>query len=697
MAASVPLPGGGTPEAGARGAAAHKVLMARNDVVLLDGILDQRVTDGFPSSERDEVFEYFAFEQLLKDYDFSREELESGWLDGRNDGGIDGLFVIVSGQLIQDPDRATWPRRNAAIDVWIITGKHHATFQQAPLDTLYASLSELLDLGIANEDLRGSYSDALLAARLAFYGVYKQLAGSATLSFNVVYASRGDTGNIGESVRARADQIHALLEDLFSDSVTRFSFVGATELLALWRKTKTFSLSLPFIDFLAQSGEGYVLLARLRDYYEFVTDDNGSLRRYLFDSNVRDYLGDNTINLDISATLNDANAPEFWWMNNGVTILATDAPVVGKEIQLHDVQIVNGLQTTESVFRHFSEGGVLSVSRGLLIKVIVSDDLAVRDRIIRATNSQSIVEPASLRATDKIQRDIEAILERSGWFYERRKNYFRNIGKPPARFVTPMYIAAGCVALVLRNPQKAVALRQRFMRNPTSYEAVFSEKTPLAVWPQIVEVLKRCESFLEVARPSGRSGERFFARTRTLMALIAVSRVYGSFNYSVDDLISLDVGRLDDGMLQEIWGIIQATRKSANAKELTRTEARLCCEAAATAFSISDLQVLGRRGPSFTDSAPTKVSESLIDEVDRNLPPQPWKRQVHLDVAKALQAKPIEVSAAIQALINRGRRHTQIDGIVYDDEGTIIAIDETRRDEILKKHGPDVLGPAVPA
>src|SRR5262245_46081581 len=83
------------------------------------------------------------------------------------------------------------------------------------------------------------------------------------------------------------------------------------------------------------------------------------------------------------------------------------AIAVGKVLQLHDVQIVNGLQTTETIFRHFSSGNIASAGRGLLVKVVVSYDPAVRDQIIRATNNQSSVEAASLHATDKLQRDIE--------------------------------------------------------------------------------------------------------------------------------------------------------------------------------------------------------------------------------------------------------------------------------------------------
>ncbi len=68
--------------------------MARNDVILLDGIIDQRITDGYPSSRRDEVFEFFAFEQVLKNFDLSFDEIDSGWVDGRNDGVLmDFLYL----------------------------------------------------------------------------------------------------------------------------------------------------------------------------------------------------------------------------------------------------------------------------------------------------------------------------------------------------------------------------------------------------------------------------------------------------------------------------------------------------------------------------------------------------------------------------------------------------------------------------
>src|SRR5262249_55960741 len=161
-----------------------------------------------------------------------------------------------------------------------------------------------------------------------------------------------------------------------------------------------------------------------------------------------------------------------------------------------------------------------SDARTVLIKVLMSTDPLVRDRIIRATNNQNAVELASLHATDKIQRDIEEILEKHEWYYERRKNYYRNISKPPQRFVTPLYLASCVVALILKNPTMASRLKNRFMRDPVSYEAIFSARIPIRAWPAIVAVTKKVEEDLSSIRlQDGEMGDRFSTKWRSLVSL----------------------------------------------------------------------------------------------------------------------------------------------------------------------------------
>ncbi len=303
------------------------------------------------------------------------------------------------------------------------------------------------------------------------FETYKRLAiTSPDINLNFVYASRGDTDYIGESVIARSEQIIHAATAFFSKINVTFKFLGAAELIERFRETQQFALELPLQDHLAGTGEGYIVVAKLGDYYRFVCDDNGELRRYLFDSNVRDYLGVNKVNEDIAASLESEVVPDFWWLNNGITILATKAVINGTNMQMQDIQVVNGLQTTETIYRHFKSGSRKSADGTLSIKIIVSEDERLRDQIIRATNNQSAVEHVSI-ATDKVQLKYQRILKFAVTsLIMNGENYYKNIGRPPARFVTPLFVAAGYVAIVMKDPATAAVLKSRFMRKQESYE-----------------------------------------------------------------------------------------------------------------------------------------------------------------------------------------------------------------------------------
>ena len=466
--------------------------------------------------------------------------------------------------MVQDTSIFLWPKKGVSIDVFIISCKHKDSFQQELLNTVFPTIEELLDYEKSPEDFDGQYSVQLIKAREIAVQAFRRTASALPkLHFRVVYASRGD--QVEKNIDARGNQLKRIVSDYFSDAEVQLDYVGATELIALHRKTESV-LELPYAEQLAGEEGSYVLLVRLSSYAKFVSDEKGNLKRYLFDSNVRDFLGGNRVNLDIANSLADHDSPDFWWLNNGVTILATSAIPLGKTaagnaLQLHDVQIVNGLQTTQTIQSYFA-GSATSTNekRSVLIKVIVSDDPAVRDKIIRATNNQSSVELASLTATDKIQRDIEAILEANDWFYERRRNYYKNIGKPTERFVLPLFLAVSMVALVRKSPQLSARLKGRFMQDPKSYEAVFTEHLPIVVWPKLVTLMKLVDLVISGKVPPQKVGPRIVAGWRGATALCAVAEIFTSFEYSVQDLVDLDEKLLVPERIAEIFEFLTKPR-----------------------------------------------------------------------------------------------------------------------------------------
>jgi hypothetical protein len=650
--------------------------LATNDCILVDGIISERIAGETPPRDRGEAFELLCFEQILKNYDLSSEEFDVGWIDGRHDGGIDGLFVFVNGHLVSDVSQFPWPRTSAQLDVFIISCKHHDTFREATLNSLLATSQELFNLTLSESDFRGAYSEELLAARRMFVEAYKRLAiTNPKIAFNFVYASRGDASEVGESVRARANQIEQGTRTAFSNVDVQFQFWGASELIEKYRSVKQFTLELPLVDYLTGAGEGYIVVTKLIDYYKFVCDDSGELRRYLFDSNVRDYLGENKVNEDIFSSLQNELTPDFWWLNNGITILATRAVINGKNMQMQDIQVVNGLQTTETVFRHFRSGSITSKDRCVSVKIIVSRDEGLRDQIIRATNNQSAVEQAALHATDKIQRDIEAILERYEYYYERRKNYYRNVGRPPSRFVAPLFVAAGYVAMVLKDPSSAATLRSRFMRKQSSYRRVFSEDAPVEAWPRIVAILKASEDvMLSAPRRSGH-GERLLRTWRGLVGLLYVANVLGRFDYSASELAALPVDGIDRALLKACWEFIEPRR--GGALRPGHLLVRGICREYADVYSIAEYQVIGKNrlpldrsgnehNPGFEDPP----SEEFLEQVDALLPRQPWPIGIHKEIADKLKVTNGRVSRAIYHLIRKGKRLDQKGGRLFDAHGS---------------------------
>lgn len=672
--------------------------MAKNDRLLLDGIIDDRVAIRLPSDKRDEAFEHFVFEQLLKDFDLSSEEILYGSIDGRQDGGIDGFFVLVNGLLLQDPESFVWPRTSSELRLILVTCKHHDAFKQATLDALIATITELLDFSIDDLSLAGAYSAPLLRMRSNLKFAYRKLSPRlSSFSVDIHYASRGDTFDLGREVVARGHQVEAIVRNSFGSCRVSFSFVGATELVELHRKIQSCTLELPFVEVLTK-GERYVVLVRLSDYFDFISFE-GKLRRYLFDSNVRDFMGFNRVNEDIRATLENLDSPDFWWLNNGVTILATSAAITGKSIQANDIQIVNGLQTTESIFRHFSQiSEAAQDERCVLVKVIVTKDEAIRDAIIRATNNQTDVELASLHATDKIQRDIEDVLLRQGLYYERRKNYYSNQGHTPAELVSPLYAAAGYVALVLKTPHAAVSLRSRFMSSESSYESVFDGTAPLDVWPKVVHILKRVDAQLEALRPQAKVTDKFLKGWRYITALLLVAKHFGRFTYTARELADFDVSRVTAQDVEQVWR--ELNQQNSTATRLSGWNSfrnvLTACETAAKKHGIKDVESLvQKRGISLSPARKRVLAKPLTDEfilqVQNLLPPQPWKPGLHRMISDQLKCETSAYFAAVERLIEDGHCLRQRDGVLFDAEGSVVSFDLERVDpETLELRAPNV-------
>lgn len=655
--------------------------MATNDILLIDGIIDERIEECQPSKERGEVFEFFVFEQSLKDYNLSDEEILFGSVDGRADGGIDGFYIFVNGHYLTDIASFFWPKTNCELEIFILTCKHQDTFKQAPLDNLNSTLIEFLDLSLENSELKGEYSDIILSMRDNLRFAYRKVSPRLnSFKINLIYASRGDTSIIGETIVARSNQIVGLIQGQFGNCEVNFKFIGSSQLIESYRKLPNFSLSLPFKEFLSE-GERYVLLVKIKDYFNFINNE-GSLRRYLFDSNIRAFMGLNSVNTDIRNTLNDSESPDFWWLNNGITILATGATVIGKTIQVEDIQIVNGLQTTESIFNHFIIGGKDPKDRLILVKIIVTNESLVRDAIIRATNNQTQVETSALHATDKIQRDIEEVLKLNDFYYERRTNFYKNQGIESEKVISPLYLSTGYITLILKNPKEATGLKSRFIVNDDKYNKVFDQNSNLEVWPQIVKFMKKIDKFLFSIKKTNSKSERFIKHNRQFLAFLVASKILNNFNFNVADFIKINLDKITDETCLECFELIEQI--TINRLRFSNLHFIKMCQIAEKKWEIKGFEQINKLQEYKADfnRQSIEISDEFVEQVRALLPIQPWKPKMHLEILTKLNCSQREYHAVVNKLISDGIFYRQRDGVVYDSEGDILLIDEERVKDI---------------
>jgi hypothetical protein len=538
--------------------------MSGNDLILLETVLSKSHQVQAPGKKPEEFFELFVAEQVLKDVDLSYEELESGLVAGGNDGGIDGLYVFVNGELVQEDTDLTAYKKNVSIDVVVIQAKTSKGFEEMPIEKLGAATRDLFRLDADLDELAPVYNESVRQCaqilRKSWLGLVDRFP---ALHFRYVYASKGDVAGVHPNVRRKSELLEGEVKTLFQQATYRFDFLGAADLYALAsRQPKTsYQLKLAENPISAAGDVGYVCLVKLRDYAAFLGDDGGGLQKALFEANVRDYQGSTQVNEGIQASLKAKDKEDFWWLNNGVTIIAAKATLAGKTLTLEDPQIVNGLQTSTEVFAYFAAANTQGDERSILVRVIVPpvEDAESRDRIIKATNSQTSIPEASLRATDSVHRNIEAFLAPFGLFYDRRKNYYKNQGKALEQIISIPFMAQAVMSVLLQRPDDARARPSSLLKKDEDYRAIFSNEFPLATYRVCAAAAKRTDDYLRVnvgLDAKDRTNLRYF------VVMHAVACATSCAAPTLQQVAALDISLLGEVLLKSSLDVVGEAYKS---------------------------------------------------------------------------------------------------------------------------------------
>lgn len=524
-----------------------------NDKIIISSIVEQKRQETAPDLSEAKFFELFTASEILKDQDLSYDEISSGVIGSGNDGGIDSIYILLNGELIQEDTEVETilRKRNNRIDIYILQSKRTNGFDEETINRLTSSVEEIFDLSRSLDSMQAVYNSDIRNIVQKFRDIHQEIIATfPVIGFFFYYATLGN--EVHPNTRRKIERLRQAVLHHFHSAEFKFDFVGARELLELARRQPISTFELEFSENPISTETGsYVCLVPLRSYYHFFVDESKQIIRRIFDANVRDYQGSVTVNKAIQETLQNPGKEDFWFLNNGVTIVCPRASASGKKLMIDDPQIVNGLQTSYEIYSYFKNLKYeVEEKRKILVRVIVEEDAGARDNIVRATNSQTAIPKTSLRAADKIQRDIEDYFLQHDLYYERRKNYYKNSGKPISRIVSISYLSQVVISILLQKPDYARARPSTLINNDEDYKDIFNENYRVTMYLICVHLMKRVEEFIrQNAETYTLSREGINNIKFHTAMLVTMKLLHKNSNIRMEDIVGIELTKITDELL----------------------------------------------------------------------------------------------------------------------------------------------------
>ena len=468
-----------------------------NAQIILAQIIQERCAESSDELSLPEYFEIYTASEILKDHDLTYDDIAYGIVGDGGDGGIDSIFIFLNGELVKEDSVINSKQKKNHIELVVIQSKTSPSFKEDAILKFRESAEDLFNLSNDPDDYSKRYNRGLIDRSKLFREIYSRLASTfPRMEIRYYYATQGN--EVDPKVEGKVPKLQEAIGRMFDGAGFSFQFIGASKLLELTRNVPSTSRILEVSESpIGTSSGSYLCLVSLSKYFEFVSDD-GALARSIFESNVRDYQGSVVVNTGIRKTLENTKSENFWYLNNGVSIITPKAVLAGKQLTIEAPQIVNGLQTSHEIYQHFSElESHEGDERAVLVRVICEENEEARDRIIRATNSQTSIPPASLRSSDEIHRNIEDFLKTNGYYYDRKKNFYKNQGMPVAKIISIPYMAQAMMATILLKPDSARARPSTLINSDVEYKKIFSLDLPIDIYLKVIQIMKAVEIYLK--------------------------------------------------------------------------------------------------------------------------------------------------------------------------------------------------------
>jgi hypothetical protein len=439
--------------------------------IILKNHLNELSTEfSYESYNESKIFEFFCNYCTTSKHFFGRFDPKDVTTD-EDDAAIDGISIIIDGDLITTQDDAAevfkTHKTSLLVDIIFTQSKSGEQFKKEEINNYKVGLEDFLSLEpILPNGKLNIESIKILNTILANL---KKVCNRRPNAY--FYYCTSGTYNQDREIKAAFDIIERYVcgTDLFFKvSVIP---VGRSEILKLYANlSEKNEARLKLIDFLGMPAmpgipESYIGIVNAKHFVaELLSGDDGNIKQSIFEENVRSFLGgENDVNSRIQATIKDEEKRKlFSILNNGITVVAPELTLTSnlKEISLTNYQIINGCQTSSTLYenRKFLDENV-----NVVVKFIESPDNDISSDIISATNSQSNIAKEAFHGLKNkaklVQKyfDAQNDLAATGnkIYFERRENEYKGTGHQVSRIFDVRELARCFAAMFLNQPHNS--------------------------------------------------------------------------------------------------------------------------------------------------------------------------------------------------------------------------------------------------
>ncbi|MEK0306939.1 AIPR family protein [Bifidobacterium favimelis] len=490
--------------------------------------------------EEDQAFESFSAHLVLKGFSLPYTAVEDGIVGGNEDGGIDSLFALLNGQLLPngslDEIDTHFLSKRTPLDLYFIQSKNSFSWRADVWPKMGSALKLLLSDLSQSPNLhkleKSGLSDGIKRFAINLNETRHALDSVMPLMrVHCIYVSFGSRGKLSELALSRGDILKNAVKKLLpTDSVVEVDYWDCIQIVRAGSQSANHKVKLHIYDQAiiendlkenenGKNPKNFVALVTLENYLNFIQKKGGNgIDDDMFEENVRGYAGHAVdVNKAIQKTLTRDSDTHFWWLNNGITILADETyDNTNTEWVIENPLIVNGLQTSYTLYDAFAEKTITAkrLQEYLLVRVITSKDEGIRQDIITGTNNQNSIKKLQLHANDELQIRIENYLAGYDWYYERRKYQYKNSHKPQRRIRNLTELSQAVMAYRLLEPDQARARPTTFLNKSggKGWDLVFPANVDITLYLKALQVQDKVDTFLKTPEALNISSDSTNAR-----------------------------------------------------------------------------------------------------------------------------------------------------------------------------------------